>query len=137
METIVNAGRQSARMPESMLLKTVAWIADVEFWREETVFFCHLLQAKTEHEQCPVDVLALISQDLTRLSTADLIELKFMLARHEQALRESIENPTIAGTQRCYHDHEILRHVIRSFTTRIRELKLTLFAFIKTQYPGL
>lgn len=137
METIANTGPQAAQTPQFMLVKTAAWIADVEFWREETAFFYYQLQVKTERERCPLDVLAVISQDLNRLSTADLIELKFMLARHEQALREMTAAQPSEATQRCQHDHEVLKHVIQSFAARIRELKRTLFAFIKTQYPAL
>lgn len=134
MEAHVNNAKQN---PETMLAKAAAWIADVEFWREEITFFYYQLQVKTERESCPVDILATISRDFSRLSTVDLIELKFMLARHEQSLQVAQEEQASDAVQTCHHDHEVLRHVMQNFSVRIRELKRTLFTFIKTQYPQL
>lgn len=111
--------------------QTTEWLREVEFWREEIMFFHHLLQKKELQLHAPVQRVAELEKELYRNSNEELKELENRLLEHEGKLRVIIEAGPGSNESPYRHDHTIIQFLVQQFVLKIRDLKKSVFVLVK------
>ena len=110
--------------------QTMEWIREVDFWKDEAVFFYHLLRRKDVSRTFPARELADLENELIRISGQDITSLIVELRQHEQLLKSLMETPGDRENEYRQKHREIMFHVA-SLETRIREYKKQVFNYVK------
>lgn len=111
--------------------QTVEWLREVDFWKDEAVFFYTLLRRNDLRTSFPAPELAALENELICISGQDITALKIALRQHEQLLK-SILMQTPGDLEIEYrHKHREIMIAVAALENRIREYKKAVFKFVK------
>ena len=111
--------------------QTTEWQCDVEFWREELIFFYHLLKMKVLPSHVPMQEVAVLEKELVKLSGEDLKALQTELGKHEVKLGSVTERNAGQGELDYRHDHKVIMFHIHAFESKVRDFKKSVFELVK------
>ena len=108
------------------------WLNEIEFWKDESVFFYQLIVNKTS-AFVPViakDHIEKIENELIKITGGDLDDLKKEVVQHEVFLNDLLESKYLS--EESYRKrHELLTFSILKFERRLKELKNEIFKLVK------
>jgi hypothetical protein len=111
--------------------QTTEWCSEVEFWREELVFFYRLLRKRELKANLPSQRLADLEKELVKISSEDLQELRTLLRKHDAKLRKLTEQISKNSELEYRHNHKAILFNIQHFEIKMRNFKKSVFGFVK------
>lgn len=129
--TAIKAGHLLEGSLEWMHSQTMEWLSDVEFWREELVFFYRLLRKQELQLYFPMQQVAVLEKELVKISSEDVKELEATLRKHEAKLRNIMQTVSKSDELDYRHDHKTILFAMNNFEANMRSFKKSVFAFVK------
>lgn len=110
--------------------ESLEWMSDLAFWREEMSFFYRILRTKEIKRTLPAHELEAIDQEMIKLTSENLMEMKKKVIWHERDLKNAI-HPVLTGEEQQYRDkHRSLLTQMHHVQDQVREFKKRVYAFI-------
>lgn len=111
--------------------QTTEWLNDVEFWREELVFFYNVLRKQEFKPYFPMHEVAVLEKELVKISSEDVKELEATLNQHERKL-SAIMQAMPPGNERDYrHEHRAIQSAMKNFEATMRGFKKSVFTLVR------
>lgn len=129
--TAIKAGHLLEGSLEWLHRQTMEWLSDVEFWREELVFFYHLLRKQELQLYFPMQQVAVLEKELVKISSEEIKELEATLRKHEEKLRAILEAASKSNELDYRHDHKTILFAMKNFEETMRSFKKSVFALVR------
>jgi hypothetical protein len=111
--------------------QTTEWLSDVEFWREELVFFYNVLRKQEFKPYFPMQEVAVLEKELVKISSEDVKALEATLNQHERKL-SAIMQAMPPGNERDYrHEHRAIQSAMKNFEATMRGFKKSVFTLVR------
>lgn len=110
---------------------SVTWLNELNFWKDEMVFFYHLLYHQKFSKPFPSAEMAEIEKEIVELNVERLDRLRSGVARHEQNLASVYRTASMAEEQIYREAHRNLLNDIDALYEDIRKFKKKIFSFVE------
>lgn len=111
--------------------QTVEWLREVDFWKDEAVFFYNLLRRSDVRSTFPARELAELENELIRITGQDITALKIALRQHEELLKALIMQTPGELESKYRQKHRDIMFDVTALENRIRNYKKQVFNYVK------
>ncbi|HOX84199.1 MAG TPA: hypothetical protein PLJ60_21375 [Chryseolinea sp.] len=117
---------------ESMHAESEEWLKEIDFWRDEIIFFNRLMYKHKQETKrdIPTQELAAIERDMIFINRDKLDLLRNDAYHHEQMLSSILQSVSFHDEELCRRKHRELLRDISSMHLLIRNFKSKVFSII-------
>lgn len=115
---------------ESLHAESLEWLKEIDFWRDEMVFFYKLLRSSPSNKAYPTAELAAVEMELVSLTSDKVDKIRNDVLRHERELSAVIRSLSSGEEERYRETHRTLLLEIYDVHVQIRNFKKEVFSFV-------
>lgn len=116
---------------QTLHTESLEWMQEIDFWKEEVIFFYKLIHKKESTKAFPTKELAAMEKEMIRINSDELDKIKDTVQQHERSLVAVLKMTSLRDEEGYRKEHRRLLKEIYAIQALIRAFKKDVFSAFK------